>query len=206
MFQEKDIEQFLIKPENYRKHIWGAFDDEEEKERTETLKIYNQVSIGNYGVIDILALSTGTDLGYDDKIVKQYHIDILEIKMTDKVSYQELGQLCRYMTAMENYLEEKKYPLSKYRIKEHLICRGLDKRTDFTFLLNCLDSNVYLYIFDITLEKGIKISSEATAGWIKTEEGEIVKNLDKIIPVCFSFKETKKKKGIIEEAKQIIKE
>lgn len=194
MFQEKDIEEFLLKEENLKKWVieWGNTHS--------NLQIFNQVQMGSYGIVDILALHDSLELNYKDEEVKVTKAHIIEIKMADNVSYKELGQLCRYNTAFSNFLYHTKSNISVNNITLHLICRGIDTASDFCFVINYLPTmNFELHIFKIDLAKGFEMEL-AYEDWKKTDEGSLYENLTKYIKIPNT------KTNIIEEAKDIIKE
>ncbi len=170
MFQEKDVEKYLLNKIRYADTFSIPCD------YVESLKLNSQVRMGSYGVADIIA--TYRDFTPEGDI---NCLDLIEIKMTDIASYKEIGQLMRYLTALKSGLA-KQY--DKTRVI--LVCQDIYNNDDFVFLVNHLytsasDIEFYIYTFSISLENGIHFNL-VDSGWKRTAEGSLVKDLKFLLP------------------------
>ncbi len=197
MFIEKDIEGHLKNKNNFSKAIYGHDYDEFS---SANMKIYNQVRVGSYGIIDLLAVIPHKNLDENDCEVDILQIDIVEIKMAETASYVELAQLCRYMTALDMYLHHS--DIKRYALSGYLLCRGINMADDFAFLYNSMGSKISIITFNVNLNAGIKFDHDYKE-YKNSDEGSLISDLNKIITLK-TVPKSIKKLDIVDEAKKIV--
>lgn len=105
-----------------------------------------QVSIGNYGRVDIIAFTkmpgvTGENtIRYPDPI----EIDIIELK-NKEINYSAFIQAIGYAKGVKEYLNKRNIKF-EYNINIILIGREMDLKSSFAYIPDIF-SNVYLYTY-----------------------------------------------------------
>lgn len=120
--------------------------------------VLRQTDIPPYGTIDLLNLSVYR-WGYKEPEQRYWEIKIIELKR-NKIGYNELGQLCRYVKGVKRFVEEQ---LSDYHITVSgvLIGKELEVNGDFVFLANLLthsDANIDIYTFSLDYKTGLRFN------------------------------------------------
>ena len=135
-FLEKDLEEII--------YTLSQTDEGRQKLESRGLsilgKMYRQISLAEYGRLDLLAISVTDSL--------DLNVTVYELKQ-GKVGTNALYQACRYLTALRKIIRESTY--KNVNCKAVLIGREIEKNGDFTMLYNFLDFATvvtYKYCFD----------------------------------------------------------
>lgn len=160
---EKELEDFLYKTS--RKDFYASALSEFANEG----KIFRQVNIPGYGIIDLITV--GFDLPQNDKpTYPEVKITIIEIKK-GAIDHKALEQLARYRTAITRYLNRLQDNAQKeifYDIKGVLIGKTIDKQGSFVYLVNNIEW-LSLVTYSIDLENGLSLK-EINKEWHSTTE------------------------------------
>lgn len=151
-------------------------------------KVFRQVDIGVYGIIDLLVVDFG---GIDgEHCYPTIGITIIELKKNE-IDHQALEQISKYKTGIEQFLEgienicsERKTKCLIYTVECLLIGSIVNKQSDFVFLLNHLEW-LSVYTYSISLKDGMSLD-RIGQGWQIPKENfsSIEKKSINIMP-CF---------------------
>lgn len=129
-------------------------------------RTYRQVSMGKYGIADLINIFASTERIQKGFSVHHLIVDIIELKK-DIVNVDTLLQAVGYKKAVDEYLDgycAKAW--DDYEVRVTLIGQKLETSSNFVFLLNELDwVKVYTYSYSI---KGLMFTDES-GRWYKKD-------------------------------------
>jgi len=123
--------------------------------------LMRQFVLKGYGKIDLLHLSFHKEYDWTGKktVLNNYlEITVIELKR-DKLSYNEVGQLARYMKGIKNYYDGLKEVLTKgfcIRVKGILIGKTIDAQSDFVYMMNYMGNDIDLYTYELNYKTGLE--------------------------------------------------
>ena len=164
---EEELETYLFewKPNviEYEEHPIGAWG-----------KCYRQVEVKGYGVIDLLYIDVSPG-----SLCPQIDIHIVELKK-DNIDLSALGQICRYKTGMDRFIDKLKGEKgSKYF--QNLEIRGILVGSDYASGDVCyaVDNIDWLTSYHYKLDLGSGIDFEESSDWYNS--GENFRSLNKYV-------------------------
>jgi len=126
--------------------------------------ILRQPALSGYGKMDLINISyrgnNANGFLKDEELKRLWNIDIIELKR-GKLCFNELSQLCRYMTGVKRYLihNKRKYIKESFQIRGVLIGKEIEESGDFVYLLNRLGmTNIDIYTFSLDYKKGLSFN------------------------------------------------
>jgi len=148
-FLENDLEQIIydnLKTEKGREMLMGRG-----LQNLSCSLIKRQLSIGGYGIADIITLKKELYWAEEKMLVESPEIIVWELKK-DLINLDTLLQAIRYVKGIKRYLDiSKKYRDYEFKIK--LIGKNIDTRTDWVYLFDVLDLaekiEIYKYSYKI---------------------------------------------------------
>lgn len=110
--------------------------------------LLRQFHLEGYGRMDLVHIETTTEYDFGIRSVDTININVLELKK-EKIGYNEIGQLARYMKGVKRYLflkgieESDRLKINVYGIS---IGKEIDNTSDFVYLMELMkDIQVYSY-------------------------------------------------------------
>lgn len=180
---EKELENFIVEKIRTNGHcpITGDVVD----------SVYQQLSLGGYGITDILTMMFEPVPGGPPTI----HYRIIEVKK-ELIKNDSVAQLTRYIKGLSHILSETDLG-HEWTISGLLVAPQIDKSSDTCFLIDCTeDINFYRALFD--LESGIDF--ECQAGWWKADTGVQQETLDVLDKANKEVREQWSNNALISEA------
>lgn len=176
METEQELEDYLYKTFAAKSYesILGNF--------TGGGKIFRQVNITGYGIIDLIIVSF--DIPSRENAYPDVEITIIELKK-DQINYKALEQLAKYRTAIRRYLNTIVEDISKelsYNINGILVGKKIDDQNNFVYLVDNIDW-LTLLTYSIDFDEGL-ILDDGNNGWHSTKEdfSSLKKYLPKVMP------------------------
>lgn len=157
---EKELEDYLYNEAKINDGKWSDYFTDG--------KIFRQVNITGYGIIDLLYVDF--EIPEQDFDYPEVRITIIELKK-GQIGYKALEQIARYRTAVERYLNalnEKNPKKFTYTVNGFLVGNEIDIHSDFVYLLNNIEWLTALTYF-ISFDEGL-ILSEPQRGWYDKRE------------------------------------
>lgn len=125
--------------------------------------IIRQPVLSSYGRADLINIEyAGNDwecINFKDKIYKgfrQWSINVIELKR-DKIGYNEVGQICRYLKGLKEFIQTLKLPKDRFYIKGILIGKRVEENGDFVYLLDQLNQ-VDVFTYSLDYKTGLNFS------------------------------------------------
>jgi len=161
MVSEQELEKFIINA--------GKQDIEKLHERGFPLPgsptLYNQVRLGDYGIVDIIAI------GRNDE-TDQLEIYLYELKR-DTVSATDIPQITKYLGGIDSWLRNAKSINEEYSLKGFLMAPNVDE-----FLTRYVQPYIYFFSIKYAPYDGIHFNSHTYNQY----DGKQCKKVDIRIP------------------------
>ena len=172
---EKELESYI-------------FDNYNNIEGLEGNHIIRQLKLQGYGRLDLLVIDYSNEL----PIFK-----IIELK-ENKIDYNALGQISRYMTALKRNLREMNFPKKEIdifpcTIKGILIGKELELNGDICYVTDQIPE-IEIIIYNLNLENGVTFDND-NSNWFDKKE-KINYNLEKQIRKAFIKHNNKENGGL----------
>lgn len=134
--------------------------------------LLRQPALHGYGKMDLVLFNYNTYfLNGTVNRVKQRDLLVTCIELKkDKIGYNELGQLCRYMQGIERVAQNDLSNLN-ITVRGILIGRDIEHGGDFAYLADKVavsDIDIYSYVFDY--KTGLRFEHQNHGGWHSVSE------------------------------------
>lgn len=150
-FLEKDLETIIFETDNDLLRERGLCINGRKK---------RQVSIGNYGIADLITLTRPEIIiphnCYDPDYVE---ITVFELKK-DLIDYKTFNQALAYMHGIMRFINKRPLWTTNYKVTMCLIGKTIDTSSNFAYLSNAFVDKVFLYTYDYKID-GIHFTSHA---------------------------------------------
>jgi len=137
--------------------------------------LLRQFELGNYGVVDLLHINY---LAFNNPDEREKHLTITPIEIKrGKISYNEVGQICRYVKGIGSFISKKGYHdvFNSISVRGILMGKEIDLSSDFVYAMELIES-ISVYTFSLNLKTGLQFTKE-DFGYTRTDEGfERIKN------------------------------
>ena len=173
---EKELEDYLY--DNYKKgeiecvlNLFGGG------------QLFRQVSLGNYGVMDLVLVDF--DLDFSETAFPKTYITIIELKK-GFIDYNALTQISRYRIGIISLIAEKWKVNSsnkfKFEIRGVIIGGQINSTSDLVYLFDNIEW-LDTYTYKLNLDNGLTLNSTGS-GWY--EDGERFSSAETHTPELFS--------------------
>lgn len=121
-------------------------------------KVLRQVNLKGYGRMDLVNISHSCSIGNGNKKIRYWNIDVIELKR-GKISFTELGQLCRYMKGVRRYIKSLEVSdKNHFIVNGILIGKGIETNGDFVYLLDYME-DINCYTVSLDYKTGLSFNS-----------------------------------------------